>query len=252
MLENVSASTAVPRMIRSFVTIFVCVWGSVAVFARGAEEASRAVRTDSSAVEIRTPAPQSLAKFYSDADFWYDREPPPALNLWQSFKFWLLRRLTELFSSRAGRTFWRVFPYLFVAGIMVFVLLQLLKAELGTVFYRSAAPAGETEAPSEELRDADLEALLAEAISQEQHRLALRYLFLKTLQQLAAQKQIVWKPEKTNREYLLELQNTPLYEKFREPVAWFEHAWYGGFPINAAAFARAQNAFHEFARGNAP
>lgn len=234
-----------------FARIIIFALASVAVFARSADLASRDVRTDSAAVEIRTPAPQRLAKFYSDSDFIYDREPPPALNLWQSLKYWALRRLAALFSSRAGLTFWRIFPYLFVAGVIVFVLMQLLKADLDAVFYRSAAPANNTPERIENLQVVDLDLLLAEAISKEQHRLALRYLFLKTLQQLAAQKQIMWKPEKTNREYLRELENLPSYEKFRELVAWFEYAWYGDFPINAAAFARAQNAFREFARAHA-
>ncbi len=205
------------------------------------------LREDSAVVQVRKIDAWSLSEYYADSDFVYDRPLPATLTWWERFQHWLGRRLSELFSSPAGEAFWEVFPYVFVAGVVIFVLFHLLQGEFGGVFYKPGT--SRTELGRQELENfhaTNFATLISSACAERQYRLAVRYLFLKTLQQLAAQQRIAWKAEKTNHDYLSELRASPLHQPFRELVWWFEHVWYGEFSVNEATFARAQAAFRAF------
>ncbi len=212
-------------------------------------EQSKLLPADSSAVQLRAIDTLSLSKFYSNSEFLYDRELPATLTLWERVKFWAWQRLSELLSSRARVTFWKIFPYVFVAGVLVFVMMHLLKADLGSVFYKTksqnAAPAG---VDITNFHAVNFDPLIAEALAARQYRLAVRYLFLQTLQRLADQKLVAWQADKTNHDYLRELRASNFHQPFQKLVWWFEYVWYGDFPVNEALFARAQSAFRAFER----
>ncbi len=58
--------------------------------------------------------------------------------------------------------------------------------------------------------------LITEAENKDEFNLATRYLFLKTLKNLADRGFINFTAEKTNKEYLKEMRQHNYYDKFRE------------------------------------
>lgn len=207
------------------------------------------LRTDSSEVQVRAIDAQSLAKYYEDSDFIYDREPPAAVTLWERIKHWIQQRLAELLATPASVAFWKVFPYLFVIVAVAFVLAHLLKAEFRSVFYKTGGTRAETaHEETENFQAANFAALAAEAVAAREYRFAVRYLFLNSLQQLAGRQRLAWRAEKTNHDYLNELQASTLHQPFQTLVRWFDYVWYGEAQIDETAFADARLAFEAFDR----
>lgn len=209
--------------------------------------AAQELRADSSEVEVRALDAKSLAKYHEDSDFIYDREPPTTLTWWEGIKHWIRQRLGELFATPASVAFWNVFPYLFVIVVVAFVLAHLLKAEFRSVFYKTgASPA---QAAYEEIANfhaANFVTLAAEAVTAREYRLAVRYLFLNSLEQLADRQYIAWRAEKTNHDYLKEVQASPLHRAFQTLVLWFDYVWYGEARINETTFVEVRLAFEAF------
>ena len=80
----------------------------------------------------------------------------------------------------------------------------------------------------ENLHRADLESFILQALKQEEYALALRLYYLSILKELSQRKAIHWKREKTNRQYVWEMRQSPLSGAFEEVTRIFEQAWYGG------------------------
>lgn len=103
----------------------------------------------------------------------------------------------------------------------------------------------------ENLLETDFEALIRQAAEQGNYTLALRLYFLWTLQRLTHRKAIVWKKDKTNRDYLTELHTTPLFEPFRTLTRAYEQVWYGRRSLSETEYRHLSNDFETFIRPDA-
>ncbi len=78
------------------------------------------------------------------------------------------------------------------------------------------------------------------------YRLAVRFMFLRLLKNMAEQKIIRYKEDKTNFDYLSELSSTSKYEQFFKVTRNYEYSWYGQFIISEEAYHLIKNDFDEF------
>ncbi len=88
----------------------------------------------------------------------------------------------------------------------------------------------------ENIHESDLDAYIQQALQQGDYTLAIRLYYLAILKELSLSKAIRWKKDKTNRQYLQEMQQSPLSEPFREVTRIFERAWYGSRPVGAGEY----------------
>jgi hypothetical protein len=88
--------------------------------------------------------------------------------------------------------------------------------------------------------------LITEAETNKEYNLATRYLFLKTLKSLSDSGFIHFTPEKTNKEYLKEMQRHNYYHEFHELTHDYEYVWYGKFLINKTGYQKLKEQFHFF------
>ncbi len=93
------------------------------------------------------------------------------------------------------------------------------------------------------LDETDLDAGIREALQRGQYNLAIRLYYLSILKALSQRQMIHWKKDKTNRAYLQEMRDHPLYSDFREITLLFETAWYGDRPVREADFIPARHRF---------
>lgn len=208
------------------------------------------VRLDSGRVDVRMPAPEALRAFRDDPGFAYDRQPPQTDSGWARFKAWLAEKLFSPLERRSTnwlveRIFW------ILAGLgLIYAVLKLLRMEPRGLFYgRSDRQRSPAFAEIEDLQEVDFDGLVQEATAAGDFRRAVRLLYLKTLKALAARALIAWQPEKTNHEYLRELEERPqadLAASFSRLTYLFEYIWYGDFPVDARAFERARGTFSDF------
>ena len=81
-----------------------------------------------------------------------------------------------------------------------------------------------------------LEELLETYLRENNHRQALRILFLMVLKDLSSMDLIVWKKNKTNHDYLRELKDTGVQLPYRRISMAFDAARYGNYTVNETSF----------------
>jgi hypothetical protein len=143
---------------------------------------------------------------------------------------WMLRWLEaffRFFDTRLGKLLlWGVF-----LAIAAYFLFRVLRGQAGGLFSRRGRSFAkeDDEAPlsAEGLLDADWEAQMQQALAANDGRSALRFGYLQLLQLLHNQGLILYRPDKTNNDYLHELGDAPQRTDFRSITRQYERAWFG-------------------------
>lgn len=147
-------------------------------------------------------------------------------------------------------TFGPLFKFLLIAtgiALLVFLIMKLMNAE--QLFspknkkISSAATAIDLEDIEENLHESDLEGFIRQALADKNYALAVRLYYLAILKELSLSKQIKWKRDKTNREYLREMSGQKLATKFKETTLIFERVWYGTGELTAPVFQELEPKF---------
>ncbi len=89
----------------------------------------------------------------------------------------------------------------------------------------------------EDIATVDLDRLLADARREGRERDVVRYRFLLALQRLSAAGAVVWRKDRTNRDYLFALRHSapeaaPAFEAAARVFSW---VWYGEYALDPAA-----------------
>lgn len=140
----------------------------------------------------------------------------------------------------------QIFPYLIAAVVLFLILKFFLKVNINNILSGKTNKAIISPTDDEELiKNEDLAELIRKAIEQKNYRLAIRYYYLLALQKLSNQDLIDWQQEKTNEDYIKEIKQEPLKNKFTSSTYLYDFVWYGNFDINELEFAKAETAFNE-------
>ncbi len=106
----------------------------------------------------------------------------------------------------------------------------------------------EAQLDTKDIRTLNLDQLLEQALAAEDYRLGVRIFYLMVIKQLSERSLIKWKKDFTNREYLRQMRNSRIYEKFFMCTLTFEEVWYGDRTINADSFKEIKPQFEELLR----
>jgi hypothetical protein len=141
----------------------------------------------------------------------------------------------------------KIIFWLLAAFLVVFIIVKLFFAE--GFFLRRSATTQIKPLQEEEQHDpvsVDYNRLLKHATRNGDYRLATRYLYLQSLQQLIVAGAIVYSQDKTNYQYLMEINNQPYRQEFSLLTLQYEYAWYGNFLLDEAGFTALQKKFTSF------
>ena len=202
--------------------------------------------TDVLDVEVRLLSEDKISKYKTDPAFNYDLNQVEAEDWITKIKNWINQQLATIFSSETYST---VLDYVYY-GLMIIALILiiqgLIKADRrGLIFGKvnnKILPGTEYE---EDLSSVDFDELIRSAIETKNYKLAIRYLYLKSLHLLADQGFIELKDNKTNYQYLYEIKNNQIAKAFQNATRLFEWAWYGEFPVDENILKSSQNEFKE-------
>ncbi|MDO1500124.1 DUF4129 domain-containing protein [Winogradskyella maritima] len=185
-----------------------------------------------------------LKNYKADDDFNYV-EVEPEDNLWTKFKRWLRNILTRFWEAIFGVGTAEGFLY-FMLKVVPWILLALLLFLLIKFFLRVnsnnamtlSRNKGSISLSEEEeiIKNEDIPALIKEAINQNNFRLAIRYYYLLSLKKLSENETIEWQPQKTNSDYLNEIETPLLKTHFKNITRIYDYVWYGEFEVNALKF----------------
>ncbi|GAA0539811.1 DUF4129 domain-containing protein [Chitinophaga japonensis] len=139
----------------------------------------------------------------------------------------------------------RIVIYIVLVTGLVLLLVFFLRQQ----GYRFSRKPVETDAAGNMEEDPGVggyEKQVQEAIAAGQFRLAVRYLYLQALRQLAERQLITLTRDKTNADYLRVLLQTPWHRPFASLTRDYEYIWYGEVDVNAAQFSRIHGQFRQF------
>ena len=205
---------------------------------------------DSTRLTVRQIPASALDRYLEDQAFQYDREPPP-ISLWDRFKAWLWEMIRDLFVRYGDSGIWEYVIYGAAVVFAAWLVYQVFQSNFSGVLYgRTRRDQAEARILNqvEDIHEIDYGRQIQEAISAHQYRLAIRLYYLQALKILSDRKQIDWKMDKTNHDYLREMTDSPLGQPFAEMTRNFEYAWYGDRPLDEGAFRDVQDTFQKFQR----
>lgn len=140
-------------------------------------------------------------------------------------------------------TLLEVLPYLLLA-LLVFLLIKFF-LKLNAQSLKTKAKQGEVILSEEEriIKTEDIGQLIKVALTEKNYRLAVRYYYLQILKQLSEKNYIDWQLQKTNSDYLTELNQEHLKLQFAKITILYDYIWYGDFTIDEAKFLKAEASF---------
>ena len=186
----------------------------------------------------------SVQAVNADKGFYYKRYMDSLLRATQ-LKVQKPRRSVNLngadfFNSVFGVIFWIVAIGLF--GYLVYRLFLSNSSFLSRS--RKNIPSDIAIAEDENANDPD--SLLRNAIRSGNYRLAVRYLYLQSLNRLSEKKFIEINTNKTNYEYVSEVRKHKFANEFASLTLQYEYVWYGEYPVDERLFEQIQGGFIQF------
>ena len=208
--------------------------------------AKQPLQVDSTSVNLREPLRQSLAKYNNDDAFNYGTIAKEEQSLLEQIKAWIREQLSNLFGNTTFQQVFEIFIYLLFAALIIVLINQLLTGNITGLFQHKNGikPSGFDMNSGDSDQD-NWQKLIDEAIDNNQLSKAVRYLYKQRLHQLEQAGYITWKQNKTNHDYLYEINDTGIGNLFREVTRYYEFTEYGGFAINRKEFDHIKERFKE-------
>lgn len=216
-----------------------------------AQRDSTAITYDTAPLEVREINNDDLQKYKDDSAFDYE-EAKSDISWWNDFTTWLSNIFRYIFESIFGvqkaagllASFLRLLPYLLL-GVLVFLLIKFfLKVNAQSLLHAKNQQTAVGLSEEENLiKNEDLQQWVQNALADKNYRLAVRYYYLFLLQRMTAKEIIAWEIQKTNDDYLREIDRLDLKQPFSNITRLYEYIWYGDFPIDALKYNSAETAF---------
>ncbi len=133
-----------------------------------------------------------------------------------------------------------------ILGAAVIYLAYVLLNEGGTGLFSSGKNKTITnydDITAENIEHADIHALIKKAENDTNYRLAIRYYYLLVLKTLSLKNHIKFEDDKTNAEYLNELNEKPFSKSFAYTSYLYNYIWYGKFSLDNSQYTKAKHNF---------
>lgn len=134
----------------------------------------------------------------------------------------------------------RIVAYGIIIAFVAFILYYIFKnVSLENKLNRKKIQAEDLAAPVENIEELDIHTLLRQTLAEGNFRLAVRMYFLGLLKKLNEGGVIVWKKDKTNRDYLTELFSKDyFFDDIRKLTLAYELVWYGEHVLSKESYEK--------------
>ncbi|WP_139957591.1 hypothetical protein [Flavicella sediminum] len=191
----------------------------------------------------------SFKQHYTDANYIYEFEP----SFFTKLKNWILNRLANLFETTtegasAIFNYLKYGIYLLILIMAVYILVKIILNKEGRWIFgkKKNHPNSINSTIEENIALVNFENLIEEAIQNKDYRLAVRYYYLWLLKQANEKGLITYTPEKTNIDYLFEMEATEFYQSFKRVSYYYTYIWYGEFSVNESEYETTANLYRQF------
>lgn len=190
---------------------------------------------------------------YKGEDYNYSTVEPKE-SLWKKLQKKIIKFLNTLFgnidpnkSVNYADNILRFFAIV-LGGLILYFLIKVFLNKNGNFFFskKNKKLNIHNQNLQENIHEINFPESIANFERQKDYRSAIRYQFLLVLKKLSGQKYINWNPEKTNKDYLSEIINPNLKEKFKKLIYIFDYVWYGEFSIDEEKYQELKKKFSDF------
>ncbi len=221
-----------------------------------AEEKSHFSEVDDTlTIELRSVPDEALKRIENEDEFWYANSDLKKSREQLLEERERAKRVKEDKNAPAFRErkslasqewFQQLLWIIIVVGFIFFLIIYLGNSNVG-LFRKKVEGVNDavSEAELEDIFSINYEREIQKAISESNYRLAVRLQFLKLLKKMADTNRIKYKQDKTNFDYLVELQKTNYYNQFFKVTRDYEYSWYGQFPLTEDAYRVIENDFKQ-------
>jgi len=217
----------------------------------GRQDSTATVNYNTAPLTVREIQEDDLQAYRNDPDFDYEVTKRDQ-TWWDDFKTWFYNLITQFFEWLFGvekaagflQVFFQILPYVLLL-ILLFILIKFF-LNVNANALKQAKKNEALVALSEEehiIMNEDIQQLIQQALQDKNYRLAIRYYYLYILQLMTDKKIISWELQKTNYDYLNEIEVQELKRPFSTITRWYDYIWYGNFDIDETKYKKAETDF---------
>jgi len=203
------------------------------------------IRVDSTQITPSKFDKDAISSYKEQKEFQYDEIGEQQLSWWDKFWMWFWRLIGSLIQGATSNVISR---YIFIGlgvALILYIVIKTIGAE--NIFRKkSKVTFLPYDVITENIHEIDYEQELQRLVAERKFRLAVRLLYLRTLKKLSDAEIIRWQPDKTNYNYLMEIDKPELRKDFGQLTRQFDYIWYGDFPIDEVKFEPINQSFNEF------
>jgi hypothetical protein len=195
-------------------------------------------------IDLRLPSKDVLSKYKNDSNFNYEHKKAENEDWIAKITNWFNQQFRSIRYSKAYSTALDIFYYGLIIFALIIIIWGLIKSDKGFFFLgKSVNSEINLIEQKEDINQLNFDQLITSAIENKHYKLAVRYLFLKSLKLLSDNGIIDYKKDKTNYQYAAEIKDMQLARTFGEASYRFDWIWYGDFPIDDNLMNNSKNEF---------
>ncbi|GLB50264.1 DUF4129 domain-containing protein [Neptunitalea lumnitzerae] len=198
----------------------------------------------------------TIEDYKQDSDFDYTETTNEGSNFIEIIKAWIISFLSwiaeNIFSTKFNITWLSIFFEIMIyasIALLIFLIIKLfLNINLKSFSSKKAHKKADIQFTEDEhiIKNEDINKLIKEAVAKENYRLAVRYYYLLTLQDLSERELIHWEQQKTNKDYIVEISKEVLKVPFDYITNLYDYIWFGNFEIDQFKFLQIEQEFKKF------
>ncbi|HXL55631.1 MAG TPA: DUF4129 domain-containing protein [Chitinophagaceae bacterium] len=201
---------------------------------------------DSSQVHQRHFTASSLKTYTNDENFQYQKEAVETPSAWDRFWQWFWNKYNEIMSTEAGRATMKIIYWLLGIAAVAFFVAKVMNMNRINLFAPASPGNNAYTIEDENIYAISFDEAIQQALQEGNYRLAIRLLYLQNLKILADKNFIVWQPNKTDTDYLREINKPGLQQLFKNITDIFEYVWYGNLVVVKEDFTEIKEDFSRF------
>lgn len=136
--------------------------------------------------------------------------------------------------------------YFILIAFFIFIIYRIIVVNKLYLFYNSKKAKVLDEGEVTDLHDINLDEKIQQALAASDHRMAVRYMYLKALKLLNEKQWISYHADGTNHEYVSQMSGRKLASEFGFLTRIYDYVWYGEFAVTREQFDIVHNNFSHF------
>ena len=175
--------------------------------------------------------------YANDPNFW---KPEPQVQKTSGKGFW--DYFYDFFSSDGVR----IIAYFLLISFFVYVIYRIIVVNKLYLFYNSKKAKTVAAGEPSDIQDINLDEKIQQALAAKDHRMAVRYMYLKALKLLNEKQWIRYHADGTNYEYVNQMSGRKQANEFGYLTRIYDYVWYGEFAVTQEQFDIVYKNFSHF------